>query len=76
MQRLLVPDPVQLPAPYSCPPDLATLWRVRSHVAVAVKQALDQAGIRIPFPQRVLHFGDDGPAEWARDQVETSRGGD
>ncbi|MEN3316200.1 MAG: small conductance mechanosensitive channel [Acidimicrobiaceae bacterium] len=37
-------------------PDQATLWRVRSHVAVAVKAALDNAGIAIPFPQRVLSF--------------------
>jgi len=37
-------------------PDQATLWRVRSHVAVAVKKALDAAGIAIPFPQRVLSF--------------------
>jgi small-conductance mechanosensitive channel len=39
-------------------PDVATLWRVRSAVAIAVKQALDDAGIDIPFPQRVLHFAD------------------
>ena len=32
-------------------PDAATLWRVRSGVAVAVKQALDGAGVDIPFPQ-------------------------
>jgi small-conductance mechanosensitive channel len=37
-------------------PDVATLWRVRSEVAVAVKQALDREGIEIPFPQRVLRF--------------------
>ncbi|HEX3620715.1 MAG TPA: mechanosensitive ion channel family protein [Acidimicrobiales bacterium] len=37
-------------------PDAATLWRVRSAVAVAAKQALDAAGIAIPFPQRVLRF--------------------
>jgi small conductance mechanosensitive channel len=39
-------------------PDQTTLWRVRSAVAVAVKGALDDAGIPIPFPQRVLHFAD------------------
>ena len=39
-------------------PEVATMWRVRSAVAVAVKRALDQAGISIPFPQRVLHFAD------------------
>jgi small conductance mechanosensitive channel len=32
-------------------PDQTTLWRVRSAVAVAVKRALDEAGIAIPFPQ-------------------------
>jgi len=37
-------------------PDQATLWRVRSQVAVGVKAALDRAGIAIPFPQRVLSF--------------------
>ena len=41
-------------------PDIASLWRVRSHVAVAVKQALDGAGIEIPFPQRVLTFATTG----------------
>ncbi|MDQ4097935.1 MAG: mechanosensitive ion channel family protein, partial [Actinomycetota bacterium] len=39
-------------------PDQMTLWRVRSGVGVAVKRALDDAGIAIPFPQRVLHFAD------------------
>lgn len=37
-------------------PDIATLWRVRDAVAVAVKSALDAAGIEIPFPQRALWF--------------------
>lgn len=40
-------------------PDVATLWRTRSAVALAVKRALDGAGISIPFPQRVLRFVDD-----------------
>jgi len=39
-------------------PDQPTMWRVRSEVAVAVKRALDEAGIEMPFPQRVLHFAD------------------
>lgn len=39
-------------------PDLPTLWRVRSDVAIAAKQALDEAGIAMPFPQRVLHFSE------------------
>jgi len=37
-------------------PDQATLWRVRSAVAIEVKRALDAAGIVIPFPQRVVLF--------------------
>jgi small-conductance mechanosensitive channel len=39
-------------------PDNATTRRVRSAVAVAVKRALDGAGMEIPFPQRVLRFSD------------------
>lgn len=35
-------------------PDVATLWRVRSEVAVVVKQTLDDAGIDIPYPQRTV----------------------
>ncbi len=37
-------------------PDIATLWRVRSEVAVVVKRSLAAAGVEIPFPQRVLRF--------------------
>ncbi len=57
-------------------PDIATTWRVRSGVAMAVKAAFDEAGIEIPFPQRTLgflpgatvdldgrHGGDDGDDE-------------
>ena len=44
-------------------PDIASLWRVRSHVAVAVKKALDGAGIEIPFPQRVLSFVTSGAGD-------------
>jgi small conductance mechanosensitive channel len=40
-------------------PDIATMWRVRSEVAMAVKSALDEAGIEIPFPQRTLSFQPD-----------------
>ena len=40
-------------------PDIATLWRVRTAVATAVHTCLDEAGITIPFPQRVLHFATD-----------------
>ncbi|MDQ1394407.1 MAG: small conductance mechanosensitive channel [Acidimicrobiaceae bacterium] len=40
-------------------PDVATLWRVRSAVAIAAKGALDEAGIDMPVPQREvrLHGG-------------------
>jgi len=37
--------------------DIASTWRVRSAVAIAVKQSLDAAGMTIPFPQRTLWFG-------------------
>lgn len=39
-------------------PEMATRWRVRSAVGIAAKEALDAAGITIPFPQRTLWFGD------------------
>ena len=35
-------------------PDVASLFRVRSAVAVEVKAELDREGIEIPFPQRVV----------------------
>lgn len=53
-------------------PDIATLWRVRSAVAVAVKRALDQAGISVPFPQRVLRFATDGEESLPDRQFEHS----
>lgn len=37
-------------------PAISDEWRVRDSVAKAVKAALDQAGIEIPFPQRVVHL--------------------
>src|SRR5439155_24298877 len=37
-------------------PDGPTMWRVRSDGAVAVKQALGDAGIDMPFPQRVVRL--------------------
>lgn len=36
--------------------DTATTWRVRDEVARTVKRAFDEAGIEIPFPQRVVHL--------------------
>ncbi len=37
--------------------DIASRWRTRNAVAMAVKTAFDGAGIAIPFPQRTLWFG-------------------
>ncbi len=37
--------------------DIASTWRVRNAVAIAVKHSLDAAGMTIPFPQRTLWFG-------------------
>ncbi|HWH30565.1 MAG TPA: mechanosensitive ion channel family protein, partial [Mycobacteriales bacterium] len=42
---------------YWHPADIASRWRVRSAVAMAVKRGLDKAGMTIPFPQRTLWFG-------------------
>lgn len=38
-------------------PGRASVWAVRSAVAIAVKQALDEAAITIPFPQRTIWYG-------------------
>lgn len=53
---------IELAVRYWHAPDNATLWRVRSEVAVAVKEALDGAGIEMPFPQRQVHLVE-GPVE-------------
>ncbi|MGA9714530.1 MAG: mechanosensitive ion channel family protein [Aeromicrobium sp.] len=39
---------------------VATMWQVRSEVAVAIKAALDAENIEIAFPQRVLHLVEPG----------------
>lgn len=39
-------------------PEIQTAWAVRHRVAINVKRALDEAGITIAFPQRVLWWGD------------------
>jgi len=39
-------------------PEIATAWAVRHQVAVNAKLTLDEAGITIAFPQRVLWRGD------------------
>ncbi len=43
---------------YWHPADIASRWRARSAVAIAVKAGLDRAGMTIPFPQRVLWLPD------------------
>ncbi len=58
---------INLAVRYWHPPDITSLWRVRSHVAVTVKTAFDEAGIEIPFPRRIIGFvPDDVPAEQGR----------
>jgi len=46
-------------------PETMALWEVRSRVAMAAKSALEDAGITIPFPQRVvrLHHAEQPPAD-------------
>lgn len=41
----------------------AELWRVRSAVAVEIKRALDDDGIVIAFPQRVVHLSPAGTGD-------------
>lgn len=41
--------------------DMASRWRVRHEVALAVKDGLDAVGIAIPFPQRTLWWGREEP---------------
>lgn len=35
---------------------VASMWEARSEAAVALKSALDEAGVEIPFPQRVVRL--------------------
>lgn len=42
--------------------DIATMFRVRSDVAMAIEAAFDREGIEIPFPQRVVTMVVDEPA--------------
>lgn len=41
--------------------DIATMFRVRSGVAMSIKAAFDREGIEIPFPQRVVTMVADEP---------------
>lgn len=42
-------------------PDIATVFRVRSAAAMAIKAAFDAVDIQIPFPQRVVTMVDTDP---------------
>lgn len=53
---------------------IASRWRVRSAVALAVKAALDEAGITIPFPQRTLWLGGADDAALAAGLTRRARG--
>ena len=44
-------------------PDIATTWRVRSEVAITIKRTLDELGVEIPFPQRVVTLAHDRAEE-------------
>ena len=45
--------------------DIATMFRVRSDVAMSIKAALHREGIEIPFPQRVVTLVADEPDDEA-----------
>lgn len=47
---------IDLAVRYWHEPSIASMWRVRNDVAVAVTEAFRAGGITIPFPQRVVHF--------------------
>jgi small-conductance mechanosensitive channel len=60
-------------------PDALTTRRVRSAVALAVRAALDEAGIEVPFPQRVVRLrgernGSGAPTGDAREHLRDGRG--
>lgn len=54
-------------------PQQQALWRVRNDVAIAVKAALDGAGMVIAFPQRTLWWA--GPSDSEFDSDSDSGGG-
>ncbi|MEZ5375719.1 MAG: mechanosensitive ion channel family protein [Acidimicrobiales bacterium] len=49
-------------------PTIASMWRVRHEVVLCIEQTLADAGIVIPFPQRVVHVvGDRSPGAESSD---------
>ena len=54
-------------------PDIASMWKVRSAVAVAAKQALDDADLDIPFPHRVILVPPNGNGSAPDGQAEQER---
>ncbi len=56
---------------YWHPSDIASMFRVRSAVAMAIKVAFDAEGIEIPFPQRVVTL----PAGDQRDRPDDTEAG-
>ncbi len=55
-------------------PEMMTMWQVRSDVGVAAHVALVDAGIEIPFPQRVVRFRTDEEAREDEPDVGDGRG--
>jgi len=51
-------------------PETMALWQVRSRVAMAVKSALEESGITIPFPHRVVQLHRSGQTEGERHDEE------
>ncbi len=47
---------IDLEVRYWSAADIATIYRVRNDVAIATRQALDEASVEIPFPQRVVRM--------------------
>jgi len=50
---------IELAVRFWHPPDVASMWRIRSEVATVVKRTLDAMGVEIPFPQRVVTLAHD-----------------
>lgn len=65
-------DSVNLQVRYWTKSSMADVVGVRGEVAEKVKDALDEAGITIPFPQRTLHFPE--PLTTAQSGERTAQG--